>query len=285
MNLTNATRHYLENLDGPLSIELVGWQAGKGTFLAIDAPSYASYTGTTYTAATELALPGDHGGFVLAIDSNYDSRQGTTRPDESPGFQGHMRILGSLIWGDLYAMLSSQSAIIEDIWPLAIEHPNQVYVGPTVPLQIKAWRIQNGIRGMLMRTMVEYGKAKVEGRPWPPSPPSTPAPRPSERPTQPPNTQSSQEIPPPQNNTPVDPVEYNLRTWMRFQFARWLRSQGLHREAILEEESMRAPDGQLPDMDNIYRRMMLEGALENDGNSTQRPRENEENEDEESPTQ
>ncbi|KAL3460884.1 hypothetical protein BJX64DRAFT_174006 [Aspergillus heterothallicus] len=276
-----ARKHYLAHYDDELPFSEAS-HINKRAFLAIDAPSYASYTGNTYAAATDLVLPGDHTGFVLAIDGEYEEKGGPDRPDECPGYQGHMRVLGNLVWGDLYAMLSSQCAIIEDIWPLAVEHPNQVYVGPTIPLQIKGWRIQNGIRGMLMRTMADYATAKVEGRPWPtlsnnatgasstssPTPRQEPTPAPqSARPT----TQSNPQ-PSAQNAPPIDPLGSAATTWMNFQFARWLRSQGRHREAILAEETMRVPPGQIPDMDNVYRRMLLEGAIvEGPAPDTQEP--------------
>ncbi|GAB1209722.1 hypothetical protein APSETT445_008503 [Aspergillus pseudonomiae] len=107
----------------------------NSTFLVIDDACVASYMGDSYSAATEFIPSGDHSGFVLAVDAQYDPKEGIERPDESPGYYGQMRILGNLIWGDLYAMLSSQSALLEDLWPLAINHPNGVYTGPTVPMQ------------------------------------------------------------------------------------------------------------------------------------------------------
>ncbi|KAL2847605.1 hypothetical protein BJX68DRAFT_239393 [Aspergillus pseudodeflectus] len=275
-DIVAARKHYDEHYEDPLPINLVD-TPGKRAFLVIDTASYASYTGNTYTSATDLVLPGDHTGFILAVDGDYNEEEGGAhyRPDESPGYMGHMRMLGSLIWGDLYAMLSSQSAILEDLWPLATEHPNQVYVGPTVPLQIKGWRIQNGIRGMLMRTVSEYAKAKVEGRPWPLSSGSTsttapapaPAPTPVSQPTRP--AQPPGPTAPPPETTP-DParnasaLENDLRTFMLFGFTRWLRDRGQQREAIMAEELMRVPAGQTPDLDNVHRRMVLEGVLDED---------------------
>jgi hypothetical protein len=42
-----------------------------------------------------------------------------------------MRILGSLVWSDLYSLLASQTSELEDYWPLASEHP----------LAVEAWRL------------------------------------------------------------------------------------------------------------------------------------------------
>ncbi|KAL3477331.1 hypothetical protein BJX99DRAFT_126711 [Aspergillus californicus] len=169
-----ANKHYLEKYpeDNLLfaPIENINMRA----FLAVDAPSYESYMGLTYTAATDHCNDGDFTGFVLAIDPGYDPKEGPNRPEESPGFQGQMRILGSLVWGELYAMLSSQSAILEDIWPLALDHPNQVYVGPVVPTQTEGWRTQNVLRAAMMRGVIDYAKAKIEGKAWPPPTESRP---------------------------------------------------------------------------------------------------------------
>ncbi|KAL2839647.1 hypothetical protein BJY01DRAFT_27341 [Aspergillus pseudoustus] len=282
-DIAAARKHFLEHYDDELPFRNAGY-INKRAFLAVDASSYCSYTGTTYAAATDLVIPGDHTGFVVAVDGEYEEKGGPDRPDECPGYQGHMRILGNLVWGDLFAMLSSQSAIIEDIWPLALEHPNQVYVGPTVPLQIRGWRIQNEIRGMLMRTMAEYGKAKVDGRLWPAnnnnseSTPSQPTsiprrhqrPRPA-RPARPAPSFDPTGVPHLDGNPPIDDA---MRTYLGFQFVRWLREEGRHREAILVEETMRVPPGQIPDMDNVHRRMVLEGAIVEGANrNRQRPRE------------
>ncbi|KAL4862523.1 hypothetical protein BDV12DRAFT_178725 [Aspergillus spectabilis] len=281
-DIAAARKHYHEHYDDPLPLNLVD-TPGKRTFLVIDTASYASYTGSTYTSATDLVLPGDHTGFVLAVDGDYNEEEGGAhyRPDESPGYQGHMRMLGSLIWGDLYAMCSSQSAMLEDLWPLATEHPNMVYVGPTVPLQVKGWRIQNGIRGMLMRTMAEYARAKVDGRPWlttttstssgttgPAHRRSNPATAPASQPTLPILSPNRAFVPPPEigpdPSRNADALGNELRTSMLFGFTRWLRERGQQSEAIMAEELMRVPPGQTPDLDNVHRRMVLEGVLDED---------------------
>lgn len=130
----------------------------SNAFLAVDSASFASYTTDTYEATASEFLPGDFAGFVLAIDPSFDPLEGISRPDESPGYTGQMRILGSLVWGDLYALLQSQSADLDGLWPLAMHHPNQVYVGPTVPLQVYKWRAQNAIRWNFLREALQYAK-------------------------------------------------------------------------------------------------------------------------------
>ncbi|KAJ5578669.1 uncharacterized protein N7459_007633 [Penicillium hispanicum] len=124
-------------------------------FLVVDAASFESYTAETYAAATPGLLPGDFTGFILAIDPSFDPAEGISRPDESPNYSGQMRILGSLVWGDLYALLESQSAGLEDLWPLAMHHPNQVYVGPTIPLQVSIWRPRGWALWSILRFVMQ----------------------------------------------------------------------------------------------------------------------------------
>ncbi|KAL5341083.1 hypothetical protein BJX70DRAFT_396139 [Aspergillus crustosus] len=253
-------------------------------FLAIDSSSYASYTGPTYSAATGFVLPGDFTGFVVAIHAEYDPAEGPERPDETPGYYGQMRILGSLVWGDLYAMLSSQSAILEDLWPLAMEHPNQVYIGPVVPSVLYGWRLQNGIRGTLMRDMAGYATAKVERREWtgpailPPlpaaaRPESTSQPRrrfPAHFPTDdtprrprpaPANTTTTTPTIPSEPNSSSDPINTALRQWMLADFARYTRARGAHNSAIMAEHMLRTQQGQMPDFDAVRQQMEREGVL------------------------
>lgn len=130
-------------------------------FLAVDSASFASYTTNTYEPTVSEFLPSDFSGFVLAVDPSFDPKEGPSRPDESPGFNGQMRVLGSLVWGDLYALLVSQSAALEDLWPLARHHPNQVYVGPTAPLEVYKWLAQNSIGWNFLREALNYAKRKL----------------------------------------------------------------------------------------------------------------------------
>lgn len=111
-------------------------------FLAIDSTSFNSYMNNSYDSTQSAVLKGDSAGFVLAIDPSFDPNIGVNRAEESPGYTGQMRVLGSLVWGDLYAILESQSAQLPELWPLAMHHPDQVYVGPVIPLQRYHWQAQ-----------------------------------------------------------------------------------------------------------------------------------------------
>ena len=223
--------------------------------------------GDTYYAATELLLAGDFAGFVIAVDADYDPEKGCGRPSESPGYHGQMRILGSLVWGDLYGMLSSQSALLEDLWPLALDHPNQVYVGPTVPRQIHDWRAHNGVRNLLLRQTVEYVLAKMNGTA--PASPIPSASQPDTRRVAGENENPAVSGPVPQNDThiaagdevpsPLDstrgPEADFMRTMMMQSFTAWLRQTNRPQAAILAEETMLSGPDSTPDVDRVRQRI------------------------------
>ncbi|KAL4925972.1 uncharacterized protein BDV17DRAFT_283583 [Aspergillus undulatus] len=280
-----AKKHYLETYDQedtdvPFHLDST---INKRTFLAVDKPSYDSYATKSYTyeytTFKPTIPPGDTTGFILAVDPEFNLEEGPDRPDETPGFPGYLRILGSLVWGDLFGMLASQCSILKDLWPLALDHPDRVYAGPVVPLVFKNWRVHNGIRGEMMREVTKYIKAKVEGRPWVPraEPPTgsqqaQPGPNTAannnntrERPRAPPAEPSLFDDPGPLESGPSladTPDDYAMRTYLMFQFARYLRQRGQHRTAIFVEQAIRARPGELPDMQEIRRRMELEGATD-----------------------
>lgn len=88
----------------------------------------------------DMTPKGDFGGFVTAVEANFDPSDPGDHADESPGFTGQLRVLGGLVWSDLYALAQAQVAYPEDLWPLAMSHPWKVFVGSTVPAQRQAWK-------------------------------------------------------------------------------------------------------------------------------------------------
>lgn len=111
-------------------------------FLVADEQSVLSYT----NPLPESKPAGDSGGSVLLVDADFDPAEGSSRPDESPDYDGTLRVLGSLLWDDVSAMAVMQSQWPEDLWGLAMHHPLGVYVGPVVKVQETAWRRQLQIR-------------------------------------------------------------------------------------------------------------------------------------------
>ncbi|KAK8076516.1 hypothetical protein PG994_003788 [Apiospora phragmitis] len=106
-------------------------------FLVADEASVASYLNT----APQVNISrGDVGPFIYAVDAFFNPNDPTFRSDESPFFDGSLRVLGSLVWDDVGALLLTQTQGLAELWPLAMEHPLEVYVGPTVEAQTVAWR-------------------------------------------------------------------------------------------------------------------------------------------------
>ncbi|GFG17208.1 hypothetical protein IFM5058_08355 [Aspergillus udagawae] len=228
-------------------------QINDRVFLVVDEPSVASYTSSSYSAALLTTRDGDYAGFVLAVDAEWDPAEGPDRPDESPGYHGQMRILGSLVWGDLYAMHASQSALLEDLWPLALDHPNTVYVGPVVPEEIRDWRLQNGLRNMCLRTVADYAHKKINGTPFPVAPVQTIPGRAANAGTGNAGPSSSPNNPPP--GSAQGHEDNPLRSYLMRAFHRHLQRNNHHREAALVGEVLATPPNQTLDMERVRQRM------------------------------
>ncbi|KAM0477559.1 hypothetical protein ACHAPX_005872 [Trichoderma viride] len=73
----------------------------------------------------------EQGGFVMAIDIDFDpNAPDDERSEESPGYSGVVRVLGSILWDDVGALVVTQTQHLSDLWPLAMNHPHSVYEGP-----------------------------------------------------------------------------------------------------------------------------------------------------------
>jgi hypothetical protein len=95
-------------------------------FLIADEASISSYLKPQH----ESAPPEDDGGFVCVVDADFDPAEGLDRPEESPDYPGKFRVLGSLLWDDLSAVIASHTSSLASLWPLAMNHPDQIYTGP-----------------------------------------------------------------------------------------------------------------------------------------------------------
>ncbi|KAF4441832.1 hypothetical protein F53441_11917 [Fusarium austroafricanum] len=111
-------------------------------FLAIDEATMKSYLEPTPGKAN----------FVLAIDTTYEGSD--ERASESPGYKGTLRILGSLLWDELGAMLVMQSALPRDLWPMALDDPERVYRGPKVAPVLKFSTYEEILRWKLASEIV-----------------------------------------------------------------------------------------------------------------------------------
>ncbi|QDS72687.1 hypothetical protein FKW77_003087 [Venturia effusa] len=138
-DVSAATKHFAELRAREAEGE-GGTKSGiqSDIFLFVDAASVASYA--IQPMPDDMTPEGDFGGFVTAVEANFDPSDPGDHADESPGFTGQLRILGGLIWSDLYALAQAQVAFPEDLWPLAMDHPWKVFVGATTPAQRQAWK-------------------------------------------------------------------------------------------------------------------------------------------------
>ncbi|KAG5292464.1 hypothetical protein I7I48_04569 [Histoplasma ohiense] len=106
----------------------------QDAILILDSASLASYSKPT---TDDIDDSEDH--HLLVVDPKYDPDEGIERPEESPGYAGSMRILTRLVWSELFALTYNNVMWLEDMWPLAMGHPEQVYVGQTAPELLSRW--------------------------------------------------------------------------------------------------------------------------------------------------
>ncbi|KAI1334341.1 hypothetical protein F5Y15DRAFT_420976 [Xylariaceae sp. FL0016] len=117
-------------------------------FLVADEASVRSYL----SPQPESSPPGEAGGHISVIDADFDHDEGASRPNESPGYSGTLRVLSSLLWDDLSALVASYSQSLERLWPLAMGNPVQVYTGP-----------KTSVQDVLPRSLERQGHTSVEG--------------------------------------------------------------------------------------------------------------------------
>ncbi|KKZ60571.1 hypothetical protein EMCG_04748 [[Emmonsia] crescens] len=127
--------------------------------LILDSASLASYSKPTTSDTDDTD---DH--YLLAVESEYDPAKGIMRPEESPGYTGSMRILTRLVWSELLALTFSSPQRLGDLWPLAMGHPEKVYVGQTVHELQRRWAAAKiaGDSALKARFEVECKKRQVE---------------------------------------------------------------------------------------------------------------------------
>ncbi|KAH7133808.1 hypothetical protein EDB81DRAFT_727286 [Dactylonectria macrodidyma] len=92
----------------------------KQVFLAVDEAAMKSY----------LEPSDSNGKFLVAVDVWYKVSE--EKNEESPGYRGTLRILGSLLWDELGAMSIRRSISLSSLWPMAMADPERIYRGQTV---------------------------------------------------------------------------------------------------------------------------------------------------------
>jgi hypothetical protein len=146
-------RHFASLIESNTGSDTTDPWYSSDVFLAIDTHSIASYThGSPFSS---ILCAGDTGGFVTVIDVSFDPEDPGDHAEEHPHYGGRLRILPSLIYCDLFAMMAAQTQFPEDMWPLAMWHPEQIYVGPTVGVQVRLWKQARSVRDRLMYVLVK----------------------------------------------------------------------------------------------------------------------------------
>ncbi|KAJ6012435.1 hypothetical protein N7522_002790 [Penicillium canescens] len=167
--ITAARRHYQQIR----SLNEWNHKIAPSVFLLIDHMGPNSYLDDKFYASftkDKGLLNGDFRGHVLAVSADFDDNATANESadrianedpqDEGFKYPGHMRILGNLVWSELYPMLMLQSVELEELWRQAREHPMKIYTGPTVPSQVEPWKEWNAMKTVMMDSFVEFLKQK-----------------------------------------------------------------------------------------------------------------------------
>ncbi|OQE25659.1 hypothetical protein PENFLA_c008G10272 [Penicillium flavigenum] len=166
--VTAARRHFQQMR----SSDEWNLKIAPSVFLLVDHMGVGSYIDDKFhpSKADTGLLNGDFQGHVLAVDPDFDSSASANESadsmanedpqDEGFEYPGQMRILGNLVWSELYPMVMLQSVGLENLCLQAREHPTKVYTGPTVPSQVEPWREMNAIKTHMMDGFVEFLKKK-----------------------------------------------------------------------------------------------------------------------------
>ncbi|KAF2443573.1 hypothetical protein P171DRAFT_389887 [Karstenula rhodostoma CBS 690.94] len=108
----------------------------KMDFLVVDSECFHSYMNPEPKLGS-IKCSGDYGGYLKLVDTAAYRQE--LIDATSPGYQNQMRVLGRLVFDDLYPQLAGLVQRPRDLWPLAMLHPKQVYAGFPVQGQMSEW--------------------------------------------------------------------------------------------------------------------------------------------------
>lgn len=134
-------------------------------FLVIDSSSYKSYSNPvqeeTRPPPQHGPCFGDMGGFVRLVDTDQVSQEFLDAV--SPGYQGSVNVLSSVLLEHLYPLLVMHAVRPNNLWPIARLHPDQVYVGHTVPSQIAWFESQRKDVNAILTGFMNFLRQKKDG--------------------------------------------------------------------------------------------------------------------------
>ncbi|KAK3395238.1 hypothetical protein B0H63DRAFT_386195, partial [Podospora didyma] len=140
------------------------------SFLVADKPSIDSYLTTQQLSGQEdLIDAADLGGFItvaghdadISLVSGVAPRSQTT--NDSPGFDGTVRVLGAVLFDDIWPSLHTRVNPLKAFWPIAMAHPLCVYTGPYAPHQVAGWQDMNDIRIDMWKKAEEWRRVGLLG--------------------------------------------------------------------------------------------------------------------------
>jgi hypothetical protein len=121
-------------------------------FLVVDSECFTSYMtpAPSYFRGEQC----DYGGFFKLIDTATYNPQ--IIDEQAPGYKNELKVLGSLVFDDLYPLVVSLAQRPRHLWLYAMWHPNQVYVGPCTEKQEKEWDGVWKLRSLFLRAFWKW---------------------------------------------------------------------------------------------------------------------------------
>ncbi|KAK4441975.1 hypothetical protein QBC34DRAFT_314059 [Podospora aff. communis PSN243] len=126
-------------------------------FLVADKSSIDSYLQEAKLPGQTLVDEADLGPFILVGEDHFEAQTRQARA----GFDGTVRVLGSMLVDDVWPMMWWTQVSLETIWDLATLHPSCVYVGLLVQSQIEGWKKFQGVRDAVVKKAWQW---KRDGR-------------------------------------------------------------------------------------------------------------------------
>ncbi|KAF9871495.1 hypothetical protein CkaCkLH20_11142 [Colletotrichum karsti] len=137
-----AKQHYKDYIKTPACEGFV--PMAEQIFLVADKASIESHINPVEDNAEPVIPRGDLGSFILTARAPFpeDDVRGQRRggQDGQDEFDGTLRVLGSVLFDDFFALQTRHAVRLQELARMAKVHPRQVYVGPSVPMEREGWR-------------------------------------------------------------------------------------------------------------------------------------------------